>query len=171
MSASTANCLALLSIATSSGNAELAKQSLDICLADPQAAVQADPKAFSNLSLDAVLHLLGHDALSAREDEVLLMLVRWVDADAKARSPMLSVAARRCVRTSLLSYEQLVALDEHPDVCKNYEAISLVASLFISLIMEGPSNGAALDRPRLCSMPDAGRTGSSSTGTLMPLVC
>ena len=172
MSVGTNNCLSLLSIATDCGCAELAKQALDICLADPLSAVKADPKAFSDLPLKALVHLLSHDGLNAEEDEVLLMLVRWVNADAKTRSPLLLGAAGRCMRTSLLSYDQLVALDGHPEICRNYEAISFVAGLFIGLIMERPSKGSANDRPRLrCTAAGHHNKGSSSDRTLAPFVC
>lgn len=147
MSVGSTNCLAIMQLAAACGCTELHRQALDVCLADPAAAVAADVAAFTRLPREQLLHLLGHDGLRAEEDQVLLMLVQWVDADSGARSPQLVETAGLCLRPSLLSYQQLVALDEDPAVCKNVEAITLVAGLFIKLIMEVPSTSVN-DRPR-----------------------
>ena len=150
MSVGSSNCLAIMQLATACGCTELHRQALDVCLADPAAAVAADAAAFARLPREQLIQLLGHDALRAEEDQVLLMLVQWVEADSSVRSPLLAETAGLCLRPSLLSYQQLVALDEDPAVCKNVEAITLVAGLFIKLIMEVPST-AEHDRPRLAT--------------------
>eukprot|EP00955_Chlamydomonas_euryale_P019657 209321-Chlamydomonas_euryale.AAC.13 len=97
-------------------------------------------------------------SVQATEDEVLLLLMRWVSADRAAREPALLPLARSVVRPGQMSVAQLERLDQHPDVMASRAATMLVAGMYLGMIMgcDPPGCGTgpgrrmpAPDRPRL----------------------
>jgi hypothetical protein len=155
LSADTGNCIALLVAAEAAGGCpELAHRALDILLADPVSAVEADPESFARLPIETLIEVLSHGALNVEEDRVLLMLVQWAtggysdDATKASRTKQLAEVADRCIRPSQLTYQQLVALDGDTTVCKSIEAIQLVAGYFIRMMMGNGEPVSQSDRPR-----------------------
>ncbi len=142
------NCIALLSAAYTAGCSELERSAARACLQDLPAAAEVDAFSFGQLPRSLLQALLSQDSLRCSEGEVLLLLVRWAEADATARLPMLREIGGSVVRPSQLSLTMLEELDQHPAVSKSREAIEMVAGLFIQHIMDS-APVSAHDRPRV----------------------